>query len=90
MGKPWAESDARVDARGAIVHVCRECEQLRKSFYFDATFGKNVANRPGIIEMAAARSYNDIQEDGDGNHSSFHRRFYAFSDNKKMRKQWRV
>lgn len=36
--------------------------------------------------MPAAQSYNDIQEDGDGNDSSFHRRFYAFSDNKKMRK----
>ena len=58
--------------------------------HFDATFGKNVANRLQAIEMTKGHGYNHIQEDGDGNDSSFHRRFYAFSDNKKMRKQWRV
>ena len=75
MGKPWAESDARVDARGAIVHVCRWCEQLRKSFYFDATFGKNVANRAAGIEMPQMRSYNGIQENGDGKPGDFRHRF---------------
>ena len=34
--------------------------------HFDATFGKNVANRPGIIEMASARSYNEKHQMTEG------------------------
>lgn len=43
--------------------------------YFDATFGKNVANRAAGIEMPQMRSYNGIQENGDGKPGDFRHRF---------------
>ena len=49
-----------------------------QNLHFDATFGKNVANRAQAIEKARGHGYNDIQENGNGNHSSFHRRFFWF------------